>query len=206
MKTNHSTVTPPDATRSPDALFNAPGWATMLLTTAGILGVLAIVTLVVGVWLATITDNSAPLGICFVLASLLGFPAWILQHFTRKSIGEIYGAKQAPAQTGPEQTVILLPRDIAIGNKRVDWNETEPDRVTVNAPRDEVGRMMAYLTAHPTAISRRKVMAGAKVKQSTYEAVMAALEKMKVVANGGKSGYTVTDSLDAKLDRLDARF
>jgi hypothetical protein len=98
-----------------------------------------------------------------------------------------------------------MPRNIGIGNKRVDWQETEPDRITVEAPRDEVARMLAWIKAHPDLTSRAQVMKNAKVKQTTWERVMDALRQAGAVEGGGKSGYSVTDSLDDKLSKLDAR-
>ena len=202
MNTNRSSAPAPDATRSPDALFNAPGWAAKLLTIAAMLGVLAVVALAVGVGLAVVTGNAAPVALGLVLAGFCAFPALILQSLTRRSLGVMYDAPR-PAPGGPQQTVLVLERGLNVAGQRHEFGQ---DRITVNAPSDEVGRMLQWIKAHPDRTSRVQVTTNAGVSQNTWQRVMSALEEVGAVANGGKSGYTVIDSLDAKLDKLDARF
>lgn len=188
--------------RSPhEALFNAPGWAAKMLTLAATLGMLAVVSLAVGVGLAIVVRNVAPLGLGIVLCAFCALPALILQVLTRRSLDKMYESP-ATLQGGPLQTVLVLERGLNVGGKRTDFGQ---DRVTINAPADEVGRVLAWIKANPDRTSRAQVMTNAKVSQTTWERVMHALEEVGVVANGGKSGYTVTDQLDGMLDRLDAR-
>lgn len=194
----------PDQIRSPhEALFNAPVWATKLLTGAALLGMLAIVSAAVGIGLAIISDNPAPALLGIVLGLLCALPALVLRWLTMRSLGLVYDGSPAAVQAGPQQTVLVLERGLSVGGKRQEFGQ---DRVTINAPADEVGRMLAWIKANPDRTSRTQVTTNAKVSQTTWQRVMTALEEVGAVSNGGKSGYTVMDSLDGMLDKLDARF
>ena len=204
MTTNRSSVTQAtEATRSPDALFNAPEWAARLLTISAALGGLALVSLVVGVGLAIAIGNGAPVALGLVLAGFCALPALILQSLTRRSLGMMYDGTPAPVQTGPQQTVLVMERGLAVKGQRTEFGQ---DRVTINAPSDEVGRMLQWIKAHPDRTSRVQVTTNANVSQTTWQRVMTALEEVGAVSSGGKLGYTVNDSLDGMLDKLDARF
>lgn len=184
-------------TQSSDALFNAPTWGARLLTFATMLGVLAVVSLFVGIGLAIVAHNMIPLGLGLFLAAFLGLPAMILQRLTRKSLDVMYGT--TVQSVGPQQTVVNVERPIKIDGKMHSFNT---EQFTVNAPPDQVARMMAWIKNNPTKISRTQVMENAKVSQSTWERVMKELENLDIVVNQGKSGYK---TLDDKLNELDAR-
>lgn len=202
MNTKHSsTQAAPEMRQSHEALFNAPGWAAKMLTIAATLGMMAVVSLAVGIGLAIAASNVAPVVLGVVLSAFCALPAVILRSLTMRSLGAMYEAPKV-APVGPEQTVIFLERGLNVAGKRTDFGR---DRITVNAPGEEVSRMMDWLKANPDKTSRAQVMANARVKQTTWERVMAALEEVGAVEGGGKSGYTVTDTLDDKLSRLDAR-
>jgi hypothetical protein len=185
-------------TQSSDALFNAPAWGARLLTLAAMMGVLALVSLVVGVGLAIVTQNMVPLGLGLVLAAFLGLPAMLLQWLTRKSLDIMYGSTRVQ-DAGPQQTIVNVERPIKIDGKMHNF---KTEQFQVDAPPDQVARMMAWVKNNPTRISRTQVMENAKVSQSTWERVMKELENLEVVVNMGKSGYK---TLDDKLDELDAR-
>lgn len=189
--------------RPHDALFAAPGWATKRLAIAVYFFMLAVVSIVVGIGLAIVAKNAAPAGFGILLAVMLGVPAFILQYLTRRSVTAVYntGNPQVVSSTGGE-TVIVFDRDIKIDGQISDFGS---GKIRVKAPPDEVARMLAWIKANPDKISRTKVEESAGVSQVTWKRVMSALEEMKVVSNGGKSGYRVVDSLDDKLDRLEAR-
>jgi hypothetical protein len=162
---------------------------------------LAVVSLVVGVGLAIVAGNAAPAVLGLVLFSFFALPALILRWLTMRSLGAMYEAPKV-ASTGPQQTVLVLERGLNVAGQRTDFGQ---DRVTINAPADEVARMLAWIKDNPTRTSRTQVTTNAKVSQTTWERVMHALEEVGAVANGGKSGYSVTDALDDKLSKLDAR-
>jgi len=185
-------------TQSHEALFKAPGWATRLLTFAAILGMLATVSLVVGIWLTIVSGNAAPLGLCVLLSVIMGLPALILRWLTMRSLDTMYDKPSVQA-AGPQQTVVNMDRPIHIDGKAHSFKK---EQFTVDAPADQVARMLAWIKDNPTRMSRTQVMQNAKVSQSTWEKVMAALEGAGIVVNGGKSGYK---TLDEKLDDLDAR-
>ena len=184
-------------TRSHDALFNAPTWGTKLLTFATMMGLLAVVSLLVGIGLAIATHNAIPLGLGLFLTAFLGLPAMLLQRLTRKSLDAMYGV--TIQTTSPQQTVVNVERPISIDGKTHSF---KTEQIKVSAPPDQVARMLAWLRENPTKISRAQVMQNAKVSQSTWERVMSALEDAGIVINGGKSGYK---TLDDRLDELDTK-
>ena len=188
--------------RPHEALFNAPVWATKLLTIVAPLGMLATVSLVVGIGLATIANNLAPALLGLVLCLLCALPAIVLRWLVMRSLGLVYDGPPAAVQAGPQQTVLVMERGLNVGGKRQEFGQ---DRVTINAPADEVSRMLAWIKANPDRTSRAQVTTNAGISQTTWQRVMTALEEVGAVSNGGKSGYTVTDSLDGLLDRMDAR-
>lgn len=198
-RTSTSTIEP--TTRPHEALFNAPGWAAKLLTLAAMLGMLAVVSFAVGVGLAIMTGNAVPAVLGIVLCAFFALPALILRWLTMRSLGAMYEGPKV-VQPGPQQTVLVLERGLNVKGQRTDFGQ---DRVTINAPSDEVARMLAWIKDNPELTSRAQVTANVKVSQTTWQRVMTALEEIGAVVNGGKSGYTVTDVLDDKLDRLEAR-
>lgn len=166
------------------------------------LGMLTVVSLAVGAALAIITRNAAPLALGMVLSAFCALPALILRWLTMRSLGAMYEGPKV-VTTGPQQTVLVLERGINVAGQRQAFGQ---DKITVNAPADEVSRMLAWIKDNPTRTSRAQVTTNAKVSQNTWQRVMTALEEVGAVTNGGKSGYSIVDSLDDKLDQLDARF
>lgn len=181
-----------------DALFRAPGWAARVLTFAAFLGVLAVVSFVVGVWLAVISSNATPLGLGILLALITGLPAFVLHRLTMRSLNAMYDSRPE-IQAGPQQTVVNVERPIKIDGQA---HVFRTEQIKVNAPADQVARMLAWLKDNPTRTSRAQVMQNAQVSQSTWERVMSALEDAGIVVNMGKSGYK---TLDDKLDEMDAK-
>lgn len=184
---------------SHEALFNAPTWGTKLLTVATMLGMLAVVSLFVGIGLAAISKNAIPLALGVLLAAFMGLPAALLQWLTRKSLNAMYGNTKTLQAAGLQQTVVSMDRPITIDGKQHSFKK---EQFTVDAPADQVARMLSWIKDNPTRMSRTQVMQNTRVSQSTWEKVMTALEEAGIVVNGGKSGYK---TLDDKLDELDAR-